>query len=70
MERQTRNLSRLMRISWDIQRRRSTTRSKALTAAWAIFSNEDIAIGYLTRRLNRDRPVKERNQRQFALFAQ
>ena len=70
MTTQTRNLSRLMRISWDIQRRRSTTRSKALRAAWAIFSNEDITISYLTRRLNHDKPVKERNQRQLALFAQ
>lgn len=36
--------SRLMRISWQIQKRRGSSRSQALFAAWAIFLNEDITV--------------------------
>jgi hypothetical protein len=66
----TDNLSRLMRISWDIQRRRNKTRSKALMAAWAIFNNEDITVQYLARKLNHNRPVTQKAAGQFALFNQ
>ena len=65
---QTINLSRLMRISWDIQKKRRKTRSKALMEAWAIMNNEDITVMYLTRKLNHDRPVPQRTVGQFALF--
>ncbi len=40
-------LSRLMRMSWEIQRRRHTDRSNALLSAWVIFKNDDVAVGYL-----------------------
>lgn len=53
-------LSRLMRVSWDIQKRNNKTRSKALTEAWAIFSNEAIAVHYLARKLNHGKPLPER----------
>ncbi|MBV7530429.1 hypothetical protein [Chitinophaga sp. sic0106] len=43
----TTTLSRLMRMSWEIQRRRHTDRSKALLSAWVIFKNDDVAVGYL-----------------------
>jgi len=43
----TKTLSRLMRMSWEIQRRRHTNRSKALTCAWVILQNDDVAVGYL-----------------------
>jgi hypothetical protein len=59
-----------MRISWDIQKRKHKTRSKALTAAWAILSNEDITVQYLTRKLNRNKPVSEKATAQFGLFTQ
>ncbi len=62
------NLSRLMRISWVIQRNKHNTRSKALIAAWAILTNEDVTVQYLTRKLNRDKPVSQRTVNQFALF--
>lgn len=65
---QTAFRSRLMRISWDIQRAKNKTRSKALQAAWAIFSNEDITVNYLTRKLNSNRPLKQHVQHQFSLF--
>ena len=63
-------LSRLMKISWDIQRSKNKTRSKALQAAWAIFSNEDITVYYLVTKLNHHRPVKEKTINQMALFNQ
>jgi len=65
----TNNLSRLMRISWDIQRSKRKTRSTSLRAAWAIFSNEDITIQYLTRRLNHNKPVPQKTIEQYGLFA-
>jgi len=57
-----------MRISWDIQKTKRRTRSKALQAAWAIFNNEEVAIHYLTRKLNHNKPIPTRTERQFALF--
>ncbi len=62
-------LSRLMKLSWDIQRAKRNTRSKALTAAWAIIGNEDITVFYLTRRLNHYKPVKHTALQQMGLFA-
>lgn len=58
-----------MKLSWDIQRSKHNTRSRALTAAWAIIGNEDITVYYLTRRLNHDKPVKSKAMQQFGLFA-
>ena len=62
------NLSRLMHISWDIQKQKNKTRSKALQAAWAIFSNEDITVLYLATKLNHHRPVKPKALNQMGLF--
>ena len=66
----TNNLSRLMRISWDIQKNKKKTRSKSLRAAWAIFSNEDITVQYLARKLNHNKPVPHKAMGQFGLFNQ
>ncbi len=65
----TPRLSRLMKLSWDIQKSRHKTRSKSLTAAWAIMSNEDITIHYLALRLNRQREVKQTTLNQMTIFA-
>ena len=62
-------LSRLMRASWEIQRTKNSTRAKALTAAWAIFSNEDITVFYLVQRLNHQKPVKKEALNQMGLFS-
>ncbi len=61
-------LSRLMTISWAIQRRQHSTRSKALSQAWGIIQNEDITITYLVQRLNHNKPVKPGVRGQFSLF--
>jgi len=66
----TLQLSRLMHISWDIQKRKHKTRSKALTAAWAILTNEEITVQYLTRKLNRNKPLPHHVTEQFGLFTQ
>jgi hypothetical protein len=57
-----------MKMSWTIQRTRNSTRSKALQSAWAIFSNEDITVFCLTRKLNHHKPVKPNAVNQFGLF--
>lgn len=61
-------LSRLMKISWEIQRSKHSTRSKPLQSAWAIISNEDITIYYLTQKLNHHKPVKEKVLNQMGLY--
>ncbi len=63
------NLSRLMIISWQIQRTKNRTRSKALQQAWALFDCEDIAVQYLTRKLNGNKPVPKKAEGQFSLFS-
>lgn len=42
--------SRLMRMSWQIQKRRGKNRSQSLVAAWAIFLNEDITVYHLAQK--------------------
>lgn len=42
--------SRLMFLSWEIQRAKKYSRSKSLLAAWIIFLNEDITVYYLVRK--------------------
>lgn len=61
-------LSRLMKLSWRIQKTKHVTRAKALQNAWAIFSNEDITIQYLTQKLNHHKPIKGNTRNQFSLF--
>jgi hypothetical protein len=49
MQQQTR-LSKLMYLSWEIQKKKKCTRSKSLLSAWAITQNEDITVYYLVRK--------------------
>ncbi len=62
------SLSRLMRISWDIQKNKNKTRSKSLMQAWAIYLNEDITIKHLSLTLNRNKPVKQHALNQMGIF--
>jgi hypothetical protein len=77
-------LSYLMVLSWEtkfgqaknkiiwpaqIQRKKKSTRSKALQAAWAITLNEDITVYYLVKRhSNRIIPTKSLSN-DLALFS-
>ncbi len=61
---------RLMKMSWEIQKRKRITRSKALISAWAIINNEDITVFYLVKRYNvHNKPVSYQTLNQMALFA-
>jgi hypothetical protein len=68
MATRTEKLARLMTISWAIQRKKRSTRAKALTQAWAIVGNEDITVSYLVQKLNHNKPVKPMVRTQFSLF--
>ncbi len=60
-------LSYLMVLSWEIQRKKKSTRSKSLQAAWAITLNEDITVYYLVKRhRNRNIPTQAH---ELALFS-
>ena len=61
-------LSRLMKLSWDIQRRKRMTRSKSLAQAWAIVNNADLTVWYLLKKLNHNKQVKYKVREQFTLF--
>ncbi|WP_276484765.1 hypothetical protein [Paraflavitalea pollutisoli] len=65
---QPHHLSRLMYLSWEIQRKRHNNRSKALTAAWAIINNADITIHYLVRKHGTNRTVPQNDNRKLSLF--
>ena len=43
-------LRTVMKISWEIQKKKKCIRSKALEFAWAITQNEDITIYYLVKK--------------------
>lgn len=51
---QHQQLSRLMLLSWEIQRKKKYNRSKSLLVAWAIVLNEDITIYYLVKKHGHD----------------
>jgi hypothetical protein len=60
--------SRLMRISWQIQKRRNSTRSKSLISAWAIFLNEDITVHHLVRKHSHERYANKTDTYNLSLF--
>ena len=60
--------SRLMRMSWQIQKRRKSNRSKSLFAAWAIFLNEDITVLHLVQKHGNGHGTKKVNTANLSLF--
>ncbi len=66
---QTHKLSRLMYLSWEIQRKKKCTRSKSLFAAWAIFLNEDITIYYLVKKHSPERYTNKVQTAHLTLFS-
>lgn len=69
MQKQTR-LSKLMYLSWEIQRKKNCIRSKALQSAWAISQNEDITIHYLVKRHSHERYPNKVKSQDLTLFSQ
>jgi len=68
MEEHKKRLGALMRLSWEVQRRKGTTRARSLTAAWAIMVNEDITIGHLVRKHSRSYYANKVQPSELALF--
>ena len=62
------NLSRLMHLSWDIQRRKKQDRSKSLRSAWAIVLNEDITVYYLVKKHSHERYPNRVQPSEITLF--
>lgn len=63
-------LARLMRLSWEIQRKKNCIRSKALQSAWAIAQNEDITIYYLVKRHSHEKYRNKTQPQELTLFQQ
>ncbi|HRB78841.1 MAG TPA: hypothetical protein PKY86_01435 [Niabella sp.] len=53
--------AKLMRLSWQIQRRRKCNRSKSLVSAWPIYLNEDITVYHLVRKHKAPKNVTKLN---------
>jgi len=45
-------LSRLMKLSWEIQRTKRVNRAKALLSAWVIVQNANLTVFYLVERFS------------------
>jgi hypothetical protein len=67
---QHKHFSRLMRMSWEIQRRRKTNRKKSLLAAWAIYQNEDITVFHLVKKHSHEKYANKVQTETLTLFHQ
>lgn len=47
----------LMTLSWEIQKKKHSTRSEALQSAWGITQNNDIVVYYLVKKHSVQRPL-------------
>ena len=56
---QRKHFFRLMYLSWELQRKRKNTSSRALTAAWAIFQNEDITVYHLVKKHSHEKYISK-----------
>lgn len=65
---QSQQLSKLMRISWQIQKRRKYNRSKSLMSAWAIYLNEDITVFHLVKKHSHERYTNKVESHSLSLF--
>jgi hypothetical protein len=45
-----RKVKTIMTLSWELQRKKKLTRSKALMTAWSITQHADITIYYLVKK--------------------
>jgi hypothetical protein len=65
---QQQHKSKLMRLSWQIQRRRKCDRSKSLVSAWAIYLNEDITVYHLVRKHSHEHYANKTEIQSLTLF--
>ena len=62
------HFSRLMYLSWEIQRKRKNDRSRAMTAAWAILQNEDITVYHLVKKHSHEKYINKVQPEGLTLF--
>ena len=62
------HFSRLMYLSWEIQSKRKNDRSHAMTAAWAIFQNEDITVYHLVKKHSHENYINKVQPEGLTLF--
>ena len=67
---QRKHFSRLMCLSWEIQRKRKSNRSRALLAAWAIYQNEDITVFHLVKKHSHEKHPNKFQMDNLTLFTQ
>jgi hypothetical protein len=65
---QRKQFSRLMYLSWEIQRKRKNNRSRALLAAWAIYQNEDITVYHLAKKHSHEKNINRVQAESLTLF--
>jgi len=65
---QNQQKAKLMRMSWQIQKRRNYNRSKSLMSAWAIYLNEDITVFHLVRKHSHERYTNKVEPNTLSLF--
>lgn len=61
-------LSKLMYLSWEIQKKKKCTRSKSLQSAWAIAQNADITVYYLVSKHSHTKYPNKVNPTNVGLF--
>jgi hypothetical protein len=62
------SLSRLMYLSWEIQRKKKFTRSRSMSAAWAIYLTEDITVYHLVKKHSHHRYENKTASESLTLF--
>jgi len=60
--------SRIMALSWQVQKKRNCNRSRSLLAAWAIFQNEDITVFHLVRKHSHEHYKNKAQPEMLTLF--
>lgn len=60
--------SRIMHLSWEIQRSKKRSRSRSLMAAWAIFLTADITVQYLVKKHSHRSQTPKVSPAQITLF--
>jgi len=66
---QRKQFSRLMYLSWEIQRKRKNYRSRALLAAWAIYQDEDITVYHLVKKHSHEHYKNKMHRYGLTLFS-
>ncbi|RYZ30480.1 MAG: hypothetical protein EOO10_02705 [Chitinophagaceae bacterium] len=64
----TKKLSLLMYLSWEVQRKKRFNRSRSLQSAWAILLTEDITVFHLVKKHSHERYQNKVQSEDLTLF--